>query len=415
HPTSGDCYTCHGTNVNYFSGQALPTNHIPILTGAACSTCHTTAGNFAVYTPNMTTLHTAVSTTCSTCHADGKGPFAGVTGFKIVMMSTKGLHIPITNKGIAVECSGCHVVTTFSGTIMKHAAIGDTPSSAAGNACEAGHEFGYRTRFFGGTINWVRPDPNHEGGKDCVGSGCHANGANGQTTKFKNMKNVVRPPAGTKPGVAGPRAVAGSGSLRAGMDAADRPVRRLGGAVGGSLAAAAGFVSGTPVDHNALGGRSCQTCHNGVLATGVGGRHPKTTTTCADCHSSVAWSPVMHVDHADVLGSCVSCHNGKGAAGKPANHLMSGADCDRCHTASAWKPAAVDHVGILPGTCATCHNGLQAVTKSARHVLTILSCDTCHYVLGWSPVKPQPALVRRSMPRLPIVPRGRQSTTALPQ
>ena len=123
----------------------------------------------------------------------------------------------------------------------------------------------------------------------------------------------------------------------------------------------------------------------------------------------------MHIDHADVLGSCVSCHNGTGAAGKPANHLMSGADCDRCHTASAWKPAAVDHVGILPGTCATCHNGLQAVTKSARHVLTILSCDTCHYVLGWSPVKPQPALVRRSMPRLPIVPRGRQSTTALPQ
>ncbi|MEI8299048.1 MAG: hypothetical protein WCH32_13590 [Pseudomonadota bacterium] len=414
HPVSGDCYTCHGTNVNYFSGQALPTNHIPILTGAACSTCHTTAGNFAVYTTNMTTLHTAVSTTCSTCHADGKGPFAGATGFKIVMMSTKGLHIPITNKGIAVECSGCHVVTTFSGTIMKHAAIGDTPSSAAGNACDACHEFGYANRFFGITINWVRPDPNHEGGKDCVGSGCHANGANGQSTKFKNMKNVVRPPAGTKPGVAGPRAVAGSGALRAGMDAADRPVRRLGGAIGGSLAAA-GFVPGTPVDHNALGGRSCQTCHNGVLATGVGASHPKTTTVCADCHSSVAWSPVMHIDHADVLGSCVSCHNGKGAAGKPANHLMSGADCDRCHTASAWKPAAVDHVGILPGTCATCHNGLQAVTKSARHVLTILSCDTCHYVLSWSPVKPQPALVRRSIPRLPIVPRGRQSTTALPQ
>ena len=28
-------------------------------------------------TTNLTTLHSAVSTACSTCHADGKGPFAG--------------------------------------------------------------------------------------------------------------------------------------------------------------------------------------------------------------------------------------------------------------------------------------------------------------------------------------------------
>lgn len=106
-----------------------------------------------MYTTNLTQLHTAVTTACSTCHADGKGPFTGAPGFVIVQMSTRGLHIPITNGGAPVECSGCHKsVTTFTGTIMSHAAIGDTGASATGNACDACHEYGFRSKFYGVSI-----------------------------------------------------------------------------------------------------------------------------------------------------------------------------------------------------------------------------------------------------------------------
>src|SRR5207302_9101710 len=51
HPTTGDCGACHvqtptfGTNL--LPTTAKPANHIP--TAAACAQCHTTAGNFALY------------------------------------------------------------------------------------------------------------------------------------------------------------------------------------------------------------------------------------------------------------------------------------------------------------------------------------------------------------------------------
>src|SRR5215467_7353396 len=51
HPASGDCGNCHVTTPT-FATNLLPTapkpaNHIP--TTAVCAQCHTTAGNFAVY------------------------------------------------------------------------------------------------------------------------------------------------------------------------------------------------------------------------------------------------------------------------------------------------------------------------------------------------------------------------------
>jgi predicted CXXCH cytochrome family protein len=170
------------------------------------------------------------------------------------------------------------------------------------------------------------------------------------------------------------------------------------------------------VDHAALTGQRCATCHNGSAATGPGGMHPKTSTACGACHSTVAWSPVMHVDHAEVLGTCISCHTGKTAIGKPPGHVTSAVDCDRCHTTSAWKPAAFDHGGVIPGTCATCHNGLQAPTKGPRHVLTQDSCDTCHYVLGWTPTKPSIPPMRRVIPpRTPGPPRVHSAPMTMPR
>jgi hypothetical protein len=421
HPATGDCANCH-VGTNYFSAQAEPANHIPTLPGAACAVCHTTAGNFAVYTTNLTTLHTEVSTTCSTCHADGKGPFAGAPGFTIVQMSTRGLHIPITRAGAPVECSGCHKsVTTFTGTIMSHGAIGDTATSASGDACDACHEFGYRSKFYGISINWTRDSANHYicgapgtptapnvticsgGGSDCL-TGCHQHQNDpGIPSKYATVKPGTPPKqiksAVTPPAAATPAATAG----------ARRPM--LGSALAGRLDG-----SGR-VDHAALGGVACQSCHNGTTATGKGSAHPAMNAACGDCHSTMAWQPVLRVDHADVLGACVSCHDGTHATGKPATHPMSGADCDRCHTTSAWKPAAFDHKSVVAGTCATCHNALQAPGKPAAHVMTQLSCDSCHYVLGWKPVKPAalpPKPTKKPVPRPATSPRGRDPSALAP-
>jgi hypothetical protein len=415
HPASGDCVTCHGASTNYFTGQAEPANHIPTLAGAACSTCHTTPGNYAVYTANMSTLHSAVPTTCSTCHADGKGPFAGVTGFSIVQMSTRGLHIPITNGGAAVECSGCHkLVTAFSGTIMSHIAIGDTATSAGGKACDACHEFGYRNKFFGVAINFTRDSATHYicgaagtpnapnvticggGGSDCL-TGCHQH--NSIPTTYKQ---APRPRSAT------PTATPAAATAAAAPTNV-RPIRHVG------VPGGPGAVAGGVVDHGMLGGRQCQSCHNGMLAAGQGASHPRTTAACSDCHSTVAWSPVLRVDHAAVLGTCLSCHTGRAAAGKPAGHVQAGTDCDRCHTTSAWKPAAFDHAAVIPGTCATCHTGVQASGRPARHVLGIESCDACHYVLGWTPLRLAASPARRVAPnpRAPVVPRIRMNGEVL--
>ena len=329
HPATGDCAQCH-TGTNYFSAQAEPPNHIPTLPGAPCATCHTTAGNFAVYTADMTALHTEVATTCSTCHSDGK-TFAGASGpnsFAPVEMSTRGLHIPITNVGAPVECSGCHKsVTTFTGTIMSHGAIGDTGLSAAGNACDACHEYGYRSKFYGISINWLRDSANHHicgaagtptapnttpctgGGSDCL-EGCHEHD-NHIPSKYASAPRKPQIQSAARPGAAATRpaaaaagarpAAGGRGRLGSGATLADR---LAGGATG-------------RVDHSALGTATCQSCHNGTAASGKGSAHPATTAACGDCHSTMAWQPVLRVDHADVLGSCATCHDGKTPPASP--------------------------------------------------------------------------------------------------
>ena len=67
HPVTGDCGQCHDTTT--FANSALrPANHIP--TNAPCVQCHTTAGNYALY--SVTGAHQGV-TGCLTCHApDGR-------------------------------------------------------------------------------------------------------------------------------------------------------------------------------------------------------------------------------------------------------------------------------------------------------------------------------------------------------
>lgn len=131
----------------------------------------------------------------------------------------------------------------------------------------------------------------------------------------------------------------------------------------------------------------CGACHKQgsfVNATGRPVRHIATSENCGECHTTVAWAPVVRMDHNAVIGSCINCHNNAVEPGKPANHIRSGNNCDDCHNTSRWTPAVYDHRNITEA-CASCHNGTTATGKTPRHVITTLDCGSCHSTLAWAP------------------------------
>jgi hypothetical protein len=116
HPTklaAPNCGNCHVPPPPTFASGLLPTapkpaNHIP--TTAVCAQCHTTPGNFAVY--SVVGVHQGV-TTCNQCHGSGVGPFAGpLPSNTIAIVGIAANHIPI---GTA-DCgnSGCHTTANVS-------------------------------------------------------------------------------------------------------------------------------------------------------------------------------------------------------------------------------------------------------------------------------------------------------------
>jgi hypothetical protein len=129
---------------------------------------------------------------------------------------------------------------------------------------------------------------------------------------------------------------------------------------------------------------SCESCHNGVQATGKNPAHILTMGPCEACHATNAWAPATRVDHAYVTGSCDSCHNGTTATGKDAGHVLTTMQCDSCHRTNAWLPASFVHSGVT-GTCDSCHNGSTATGKDAGHFVTTQQCDRCHTTNGWLP------------------------------
>jgi hypothetical protein len=71
-----------------------------------------------------------------------------------------------------------------------------------------------------------------------------------------------------------------------------------------------------------------------------------TTNICEDCHSPATWSPVVTVDHNQVIGSCSSCHDGNAATGKNQGHFITARDCEVCHDPGAWIPHIYRHTGL---------------------------------------------------------------------
>ena len=95
-----------------------------------------------------------------------------------------------------------------------------------------------------------------------------------------------------------------------------------------------GRFKGTPTQ--------CQSCHadRGKISAGTKHlAHINSTDRCDSCHITQGWGIVMRVDHSEVRGVCNTCHNGIIATGTSIGHPETGATpCNSCHSTNFWYP-----------------------------------------------------------------------------
>ena len=373
HPKTGDCNGCHTTTPTFYTNQsgssAKPANHIP--TNAPCAQCHTTAGNYTIYTMGATG-HAGIANNCAQCHAYGMSFYNMAPPTLVEPPSGATGHIPAVppNGTSAIACELCHsptVFTTFAGTVMKHAYV-------TAMKCMSCHEYGMTWKTNTGVKLWTRPSTGHHAGQDCGGSGCHSSRdkyvTRGPVTRQTTTTTNTTTTANARTGAPARPAVGGPPSLER------EPV-----ATGGNPLPAA------PFSHASIGGTACVSCHNAASGSDKPAGHIASKNACQNCHTTLAWLPVARVDHTQVLGDCASCHNGIVAAGKSSSHLPTTAACAKCHTTNAWTPARFDHAAVAPHTCTTCHNAVRAIGMPRTHIPTTQQCDTCHGTLAWHPAK----------------------------
>jgi hypothetical protein len=435
HPATGDCGRCHDTTS--FGASALrPANHIP--TSAPCSQCHTTPGNYKVF--SLTGTHQGV-TGCLSCHGASVGPFANVT-----MVTTLANHMPVGT----LDCngSGCHTTANVNpggfkiGTANLSAPTltvsGHTTVAAAVSGCQSCHESAPYIGMLASTATAAgdsRPtafDKNHATSGDC--NGCHTT----TPTFTSNVTSAGKPAnhiptsapcaqchttgndalysvTGTHQGVTGCLSCHGSTLTFANITTVGVPGNHVpigtldcngsgchttGNVNSGGFRLGAANVASptlTAAGHTTVAGAvpACQTCHEsapylGMLAstatsagdsrpTAFDAKHP-TSGDCGTCHTTTA-----------TFGSDVT------NAGKPANHIPTTAPCAQCHTTAgnyATYSVAGTHQGMT--ACLACHgpsvastfDNVTIVTMPGNHMpIATLDCNGsgCHTTTNVNP------------------------------
>jgi len=132
---------------------------------------------------------------------------------------------------------------------------------------------------------------------------------------------------------------------------------------------------------------SCRNCHDpgpDQDETIQPQDHLKTSSNCLACHTEDTWIPILRIDHSEVIGSCGSCHNGIIARGKAIDHIDSSTFCDKCHNSFNWRQITTGHV-LFSGNCIDCHNGAISTGTPDSHVLISEFCEACHNEVNWIP------------------------------
>jgi hypothetical protein len=315
--TPNQCAGCHVAGAR-IAAVTPPANHIPTI--QACDTCHDTSRFFAVLFS-----HVAVTPgTCATCH----------NGFAA---TGKPADHPLT----AVSCDSCHVTQSFAaGVALKPS--NHLPTTQQCGLCHA-NAAAIPPQFRPGIMN-------HAG----ITSGCAGCHATAVAASFFGVTITSPPPTHL------PIAAAPCESCHAATNF--------------------GTFGGTPMNHAAVTGIVCSTCHEtGRSFFGV------TMVTRPTAAQDPAHPPT---------GECSTCHASTvsftaGITALPANHIPTAAPCAQCHTGGTFAMTisnAAIHIGIASG-CTSCHAAGPAPrmflnvaprAQVAAHIPTSSSCEICH-------------------------------------
>jgi hypothetical protein len=427
HPKSGDCGNCHVTTptfgTNLLPTAPKPSNHIP--TTAVCAQCHTTAGNYALY--SVTGTHQGVSG-CLTCH----GPTVNTTFVNVTMVTTPANHMPIGT----LDCngSGCHTTTNVNagGFQLGNANInnptltvaGHTTVAAAVTGCMTCHETAPYVGMLASSATAAgdsRPtalDKIHPTSGDC--NGCHTTTptfSSDQTGSAKPANhiptnapcaqchttvgnNALYSVTGTHQGVSGCLTCHGStvNTTFANITIVTNPGNHIpfgsldcngSGCHTTSNVNAGGFKLGaasiasptlTVAGHNTVAAAvtGCTTCHESAPYVGM---LASSATTAGDSR------PTAFDKAHPTSGDCNGCHTttptfttNQTGGSKPSNHIPTTAACAQCHT-TAGNYAAYSVTGTHQGVtgCLTCHGSTVAGTFAN---ITIVSTPSNHFPIG---------------------------------
>jgi Cytochrome c7 and related cytochrome c len=363
---SATCTDCHNGSQAISTGKLVskPTPHLPIAIGQNCSDCHTSFTTWVTsFAHNAATMGTK---TCVQCH-DG----VNAKGKKNAAVT----HIPSTD-----VCSDCH--KNF--TAFSPAPFGAAEHALVSPTCLSCHN-GTQAISTGKLV--AKPTPHIATTANCAD--CHTS-----FTTWVTTFNHATMGAATC-------VSCHDGTLAKG---------KLPSHVPASLncqnchTTTAWLPVILPFNHSDPGvvGQACETCHNGLKATGRSKTHILTTSAaCANCHTSTAvWTQIGATFHNFVVGTCFSCHDGghstatKLMTPKGTGHLATTDTCESCHTANitSWKPARMpfDHTQSK-GTCLSCHDGSKSVSsgpvkpKTPSHVKSSGDCALCHTTIAFKP------------------------------
>src|SRR6266446_5173278 len=381
HPITGDCGQCHDTTT--FANSALrPANHIP--TNAPCAQCHTTAGNYALY--SVTGTHQGV-TGCLSCH----GPTVNTTFANITMVTTPGNHIPIG----ALDCngSGCHSTKNVNagGFRLGAASISNPTLTVAGHAtvaavggCMTCHESAPYMGMLastGTTAGDSRPsstlDSMHPTTGEC--NGCHTTSPTFTTNQSGGALPAKHIPTSTASAQYHGRAGYNAMYSSPGTHEAVRGCLSCHGPTVNTTFLNVTLVT-TPGNHIPIAGLDCNGsgCHNtnNVIPKANGFRIGTGTASI----SNPTLNAAGHVTAAGA-GACATCHESASYLGMIPSTALPGGDS---------RPGAYDAQHPTTGDCGNCHvttptfgtNLLPTAGKPTNHIPTTAVCAQCHTTAG---------------------------------
>src|SRR5204863_448316 len=390
HPATGDCGACH-VQTPTFATNLLPTvpkpsNHVP--TTAVCAQCHTTVGNFALY--SVTGVHQG-TTGCLSCHGSNTGPFAGPPPSNtITIVGVPANHFPVGS----LDCngSGCHTTSNVNtggfklGTASISSptlnAAGHSTATGAGLACATCHETAPYLGMVPSTSTAAgdsRPNATLDAKHPATGAcgACHV-----QTPTFAtNLLPTVPKPSNHIPTTAACaqcHTTAGNFALYS-VTGVHQGISGCLSCHGSNTGPFAGpppsntiTVVGVPANHFPVGSLDCNGsgCHTtGNVNTGgfkLGSASLTAPTLSVAGHTTVAAA----------VAACQTCHETAPYLGMIAS------------SATAWgdsRPQAFDKVHPVAGDCNGCHTttptfatDMTPSAKPANHIPTTAPCTQCH-------------------------------------